>query len=686
MKKYLKIIFLVISLLIPQGHMLSAQKFRHPGIDQTTEDLAFMKAQVLAWNQPWKDAFENIKAAADLKAPVTPFAHVQRGPYGKPDIGGGELRSNASLAYDCALIWYITDDKAYAAKAIEILNAWSKVLWDFDYNDAKLLAGWTGHILCNAAEILRYTKSGWQQKDIEEFSRMLMTVYYPLMRFYYPQANGNWDGAIIHSILAIAVFTNNTVMFDNGVDHFLHGPVNGSIFKYIYPSGQCQESERDQAHVQLGLGEFAGAARVAYSQGVDLFSVGNNRLALGYEYTARFLLGDKPQSYGVISERAKVIRDDYEHVYRHYKSMGINLPYTSRAADSARIRSTRMTLTASRAPSAQKTGSQVQLKASTIGYPAGALNKGMAAPPEGALRVDPGQSLQHALDSAAGKSGWVIAKAGIHKMPGTLKIPSGVTLAGEGTGTVIFLDPASGMRDAIVNASPQMKDVTIRDLVIEGNTKTDPGTDPNSSRSYRNPGNRGGIMFLSNSEGGIKNLSLINVTVRNCTFNGVFLNGIDGLNIISCDFTENGSSVVPGPRLQHNLLITRSSGITVKDCRLDTSPFGCGIALGHCSEARVINCEVARNGWYGILLTESKNITISGNLVEANDKSGVMAEFLYRGSENLTITENYIQYNNGFGLESYAVHKMNQSGNIFEGNGTSEIQLKVSEEQNLVMQ
>jgi hypothetical protein len=86
---------------------------------------------------------------------------------------------------------------------------------------------------------------------------MLMTVYYPLIRHYFTMANGNWDGAIIHSILAIAIFTDNRPMFNNAVDHFLHAPVNGSLFKYIYPSGQCQESMRDQGHVQLGLGEFA---------------------------------------------------------------------------------------------------------------------------------------------------------------------------------------------------------------------------------------------------------------------------------------------------------------------------------------------------------------------------------------------------------------------------------------------
>jgi parallel beta-helix repeat protein len=686
MKKYIKIISLIISLLVPLTDDLFAQKFRHPGIDQTAEDLAYMKAQVLAWNQPWKDAFERLKAATDLKAPVIPFAHVQRGPYGKPDIGGGELRKNASLAYDCALIWYITEDKAYAVKAIEILNGWSAVLRDFDYNDAKLLAGWTAHLLCNAAEILRYTKSGWQQKDVNGFTDMLMSVYFPLMRFYYPQANGNWDGAIIHSLLAIAVFTDNTVIFNSAVDHFLHGPVNGSLFKYIYPSGQCQESTRDQAHVQLGLGEFAGAARVAYTQGVDLFSVGNNRLAHGYEYTAGFLLGEKPQSYGVISERAKEIRDDYEHVYRHYKSKGINMPFTKTAADSAQSKSTRMTLTASRAPSTQSTVNQVQLKASSIGYPAGAMAAATSPAPEGSFVVRPGESLQRALDSAAVTGTWVIAKKGIHILPAALRIPSNVSLAGEGIETILFLNPDSGGRDAISNSDPAMHDVTIRDLVIEGSTRIDPGSDPNSVRSFRNQANRGGIIFRTDKQGEIKNINLINITVRNCTYNGVFLNGIDGLNIVCCDFTENGSGVVPGPRLQHNLLITRSSEVIVKDSRLDTSPNGCGLAFANCSGANVSNCEIARNGWYGLLITECNNISLTGNLVEANDKSGVMAEFLYRGSENIIITDNLIQYNNGFGLESYAVRKISQSGNILEGNGTSELQQKISEEKSLIMQ
>jgi hypothetical protein len=686
MKRFYSILFFAAIFTAAIMAQVPVKKFIHPGIDQTSADLDYMKKQVLAGTQPWKDAFERLKGNADLGVLIKPFTHVQRGPYGRPNIGGGELDKNVNLAYDCALIWYITNDKVYAEKAIEIINAWSTVLWDFDYNDAKLLAAWTGHIFCNAAEILRYTNSGWQQKDIDRFTNMLMTVYYPLLRYYYPQANGNWDGAIIHSILTIGIFTDNREMFNNALEHFLHGPVNGSIFKYIFPSGQCQESTRDQAHVQLGLGEFAGAARVAFTQGVDLFSAGNNRIALGYEYTAKFILGEKPQCYGIISERAKRIRDDYEYVYRHYASKGINLQYTKIAADTARPKSTRNTLTAFRAPSGQNSETKSVPKASSIGYPAGAMAEATIKPPEGSVYINPGQSLQDALNSAAGTGNWVVAKTGIHTLPGTLKIPSGVTLAGEGLGTVLFLDPKAGVRDAVVNYEVNMHNVTIRDLVIEGSTKTDPGSDPNSSRSYRNPGNRGGIMFLANKEGEMRNIRLINLTVQNCTYNGVFIAGADSVNITCCDFTESGSSVVPGPRLQHNLLVAHSSNVMIKDSRLDTSPYGSGLVLDHCNFIKTINCEVARNAYYGILISESTNIAVEGNLIEANDRSGIMVEYLYKGCDNIAISNNQIQYNNGYAVESYGTMKVLSTNNSYAGNRNNEPQERIINEKYIIMQ
>jgi parallel beta-helix repeat protein len=684
---------LALGLLLAGVVSCPAQPFTHPGIDQSAADLAYMKKKVLSGEEPWAAAFGRLKAAADTEFVVKAHTHVLRGPYGKPNIGGDDLSKCASMAYNYALVWYITKDKKYANKAIDILNAWSPVLWDLDYNDAKLLAGWTGHLLCNAAEIIRYTDAGWPRKDIEAFRNMLMTVYYPLMRPYYPQANGNWDGAIIHSLIAIAIFTDNRPLYDNAIDHFKHGEVNGSIFKYIYPNGQCQESPRDQGHVQLGIGEFAGAAQVVYTQGTDLFSMADNRIALGFEYTARFLLGETPYCYCTISERAKVLRDDYEYVYRHYTAKGLELPYTKRAADSVRAKASRSVLTAVRAPggAAIRRGTT---KASSIAYIAGAaaatLPGASTLPtiPPNAVIVLPGQSLQQALDlAAAGAAGsrWVVAKAGVHTLPTTLKIPSGITLTGEGASTILFLDPASGVRETMINATPDLHDVTIRDLVIEVSNKLDPGTDPNSSRSSKGGYNRGGILLRAEKEGGMARISLIDLTIRNSTYSGLSISGGADLKIINCDLSENGASVPPGPKLIHNLLLTHCTGVTVTGSRLVTSPSGSGISVDHCADVTITNCEIARNGYFGVLLAESRNVLVKGNLIEANDRSGLMAEYLYAGNKNLTVISNRIQYNNGYGVESYGAMASKIENNVYEGNGNSPIQQKISADRHITL-
>ncbi|MEP6727202.1 MAG: alginate lyase family protein, partial [Bacteroidota bacterium] len=142
-KTYRLLVLLPLFIAVTRCSLL-AQPFIHPGIDQQAKDLAYMKKMVLASEQPWKGAFDRLKAAADTNFVPKAHTHVLRGPYGKPNIGGDDLSKCANMVYNYALVWYITNDKLYAAKAIEILNTWSPVLWDLDYNDAKLLAAWTG--------------------------------------------------------------------------------------------------------------------------------------------------------------------------------------------------------------------------------------------------------------------------------------------------------------------------------------------------------------------------------------------------------------------------------------------------------------------------------------------------------------------------------------------------------------
>jgi hypothetical protein len=324
-------------------------------------------------------------------------------------------------------------------------------------------------------------------------------------------------------------------------------------------------------------------------------------------------------------------------------------------------------------------------KPSPVAFVAGAVAKPAKAFPQNPFIVHPGQSIQAALDSSSHTGRWVILKSGVHTLPSTLKIPSGITLAGEGIGTILFLDPNSGMRDAMVNAANDMQDVTIQDLVIEGALKTQTGDDPNASRSFKGGYNRGGILFRSLREGQIKNINLLNITIRNCTFNGAFISGADNLRISKCDFNENGGNAVPGPKIQHNLLLSHCRQVNINGSRMATSPFGSGISLDHCAGVVVTDCEVARNAWYGILVSESNNISINKSLIEANDRSGILLEFLYRGNSGIKINGNLIHYNNGFGVESYSSTNLT-SRNTYAGNGNQPQQEKISAEKILIMQ
>jgi parallel beta-helix repeat protein len=136
----------------------------------------------------------------------------------------------------------------------------------------------------------------------------------------------------------------------------------------------------------------------------------------------------------------------------------------------------------------------------------------------------------------------------------------------------------------------------------------------------------------------------------------------------------------------HNLLLNHCNNVTIKGSRFDTSPLGSGIALDYTTDVSVTNCEVARNGYHGITISESKNVSVRNNLIEANDRNGVMAEFLFAGSENITISNNIIQFNNGYGVRAYAVTNNKMENNIYAGNGSNAAQQNLSPEKFIIME
>lgn len=433
----------------------------------------------------------------------------------------------------------------------------------------------------------------------------------------------------------------------------------GGITKYVYPSGQCDENTRDQGHTQLGLGYFARAARVAWSQGVDLWSAADNRLALGFEYTAKYMLGEDVPAYGMISAAGRGrFSDVYEAVYQHYHLFkGLEMPYTARAVEQVRSRGW-TALTMYEGPRARSSSAPVGGPLRSEQAPdAGALAEPTVRLPGDAVDVAPGQSIQEALDARAGSGGWVVMAKGLHTISASLRIPSGVTLAGHGRETVVFFDPkvpAANAAIAMVNAADDLHDVTLRDFVVEGSTLSRPPTDPNQDhrmRSYQHAPSRGGILFAAQRPGQMRNLRFEHLTVRNCTHNGVAIRGAAQVAIMASDFSDSGSSGVPGPGLEHNLLLTRAIGAEVRDSRLDGSPWGSGIDVTFSRDIAVSNCEAARNTLYGIRVSESENVRVRGNLTEGNDAGGIVFDTLVDGSRGIVARVNVSRNNGGYGID-----------------------------------
>ena len=71
---------------------------------QRRADLDFMKRKVLAGEEPWKGAWDRLLKASysSMDFDPKPIAHVIRGAYGRPSVGGNELMASGHAAYSQA--------------------------------------------------------------------------------------------------------------------------------------------------------------------------------------------------------------------------------------------------------------------------------------------------------------------------------------------------------------------------------------------------------------------------------------------------------------------------------------------------------------------------------------------------------------------------------------------------------
>ena len=296
---------------------------------------------------------------AALLATMMPFGfsyaqteYKMSGPYEVVARDGGYARTKGGSERDMKAAW----DFARAGKhdeAIRIINAYSETLQSFDGHDAPLCLI-QGYWLCRAMmEVKLKAPNVLINNYAEAWSQMIRRAMVPVMDKFEadsPYANGNWGHIVNRCRMAAAICMDDKDLYQHAIDIYLHAGDNGSLPNYVSQTGQCQETGRDQAHAQLGLGAMCEICEMAWQQGDDLWGALDNRLMKGIEYTARYNLGydvpfetwtDCTGLYCDWTEPGQVargrIRNIYHLAYDHYVGrLGLKMPYAKKIKDLAK--------------------------------------------------------------------------------------------------------------------------------------------------------------------------------------------------------------------------------------------------------------------------------------------------------------------------------------------------------------
>jgi alpha-glucosidase len=332
------------------------KSFKHPGILHTSNDFERMRKLIAAKKEPAYGSYLLLK-----EHPFSQADYEMEGPFRVISRDGGfsytkpAMENDFHAAYQNALMYMLTGNKAHAGKTLEILTAYADSLTAIpDTNDAPLLAGLEGFKIIYAMEILRHSGAG-SGNSLRHIERMFRNIFIPVLERFYsrpPYTNGNWGAIVTKTYMAAGIYFDDKQMYAKAKRFYLNGNDNGTIANYIDgETGQIQESGRDQAHTQLGIGAMAIVCELAWKQGDDIWSSLNNRLLRGYEYVARYNLGNNDIpfkqwqdvtgrycNWTVISDRSRgVFRPIYEIACNHYVTRKrMQMPYTQQVLKNIR--------------------------------------------------------------------------------------------------------------------------------------------------------------------------------------------------------------------------------------------------------------------------------------------------------------------------------------------------------------
>ena len=239
----------------------------------------------------------------------------------EPDPDNYQLAyRDAATAYQCALVWHISGDKAYADKSVQILNAWAKTCKKVSGDTNACLAyGLYGYQFANAAELMR-DYPGWDATDFGRFKEWMLKVWYHGVIGFLQGRNGtqddhywsNWGLCNVLCAMSIGILCDDVFIYNQATEYYKYmedhryGESLHHLVWKLHPDergpfgyfGQMQESNRDQGHAAMALALAADLCGTGRNQGDDFYALKDDRIVCGFEYVNAYNSGvdDLPNS------------------------------------------------------------------------------------------------------------------------------------------------------------------------------------------------------------------------------------------------------------------------------------------------------------------------------------------------------------------------------------------------------
>lgn len=309
--------------------------FVHPGGIVSASDIKRAKQLLADGNAYMKRAWDILCANEWAQANVGtwPTETLVRG------SGGNFMNAarGAAAAFQNALRWHISGDRAHADAAVRILMAWANTMKWISGGDMSLGSGIYGFQFANAAELMR-DYDGWSREDFRRFQQWMVSTFYNYAidflrrrhdcwsNFQYP-GNGqrpghywsNWGLCNALCVMSIGVLCDDVHMYNQGMSFYKYDHVGsyhdrtndsqitndgcteyiGNLVPIVFKDdrgplgylGQMQESGRDQGHSLMAVGQALDICQLGLSQGDDLFAYWDDRIAAGAEFVAAMNFG-----------------------------------------------------------------------------------------------------------------------------------------------------------------------------------------------------------------------------------------------------------------------------------------------------------------------------------------------------------------------------------------------------------